>query len=151
MRDTLALTSPPPLQKQKRKKKAPGVALGDLSALGLTLGEIQRNLPAARAPKKPRGPRKGLGTGGLRARERLNDSESQRLAAVVAHPTFQADPLAAIASHLGSTLPPPPPPGRVKKVPGPKLSGSQKRKLKRMKALAAADGEGDGYMADVSE
>ena len=70
---------------------------------------------------------------------------------MVAHPTFQADPLAAIASHLGSTLPPPPPPGRVKKVPGPKLSGSQKRKLKRMKALAAADREGDGYMADVSE
>ena len=27
----------------------------------------------------------------------------------------------------------------------------QKRKLKRMKALAAADREGDGYMADVSE
>ena len=36
-------------------------------------------------------------------------------------------------------------------MPGPKLSGSQKRKLKRMKALAAADREGDGYMADVSE
>ena len=146
-----ALTAPasfPPFQKQKRKKKRPGLALGDLSTLGLSLAEIQRDLPAARAPKKPKGPRKGLGAGGLRARERLNNSESQRLAAVVAHPAFQADPLAAISSHLGSTLPAPRAPGQGPKAPCPKLSGSRKRKLKRMKAQAA---DCDGYMADVSE
>jgi hypothetical protein len=37
-------------------------------------------------------------------------SETHRLQAVVDHPSFKADPLAAIAHHLQATLPPPPKP-----------------------------------------
>ena len=74
------------------------------------------------------------------------------MGAVLAHPQFQADPLASIANHLSATLPQPevtPRPPRKANV-----SGSMKKKLKKMRAmaskgLAAAEDRDDAYMADI--
>jgi hypothetical protein len=55
------------------------------------------------------------------------NEESERLQQVLQHPTFQADPLAAIASHLEATMPPPPAPLK------PTMDAKQKKHQKMMK------------------
>jgi hypothetical protein len=56
-----------------------------------------------------------------------SNEESERLQQVLQHPTFQADPLAAIASHLAATMPAPPP---LPKLP---MDAKQKKHQKMMK------------------
>ena len=56
-----------------------------------------------------------------------SNEESERLQQVLKHPQFQADPIAAIASHLQATMPPPPAP------PRPQMDARQKRQQKKLK------------------
>ena len=53
--------------------------------------------------------------------------ETARLQQVLANPQFQADPFAAIASHLASTMPPVPVAPRVKKTGGQKKKGGRQK------------------------
>lgn len=73
----------------------------------------------------------GAAVGTLRARERIVKEEANRLQAVLQHPQYQADPLAAINNHLEATLPPRPrpPPFRKAKRQGPR----QQRLAKKLK------------------
>ncbi|KAI8465301.1 MAG: hypothetical protein J3K34DRAFT_396195 [Monoraphidium minutum] len=59
----------------------------------------------------------------LKARQAIALSEAHRLQQVLEHPSYQADPLAAITHHLQATLPPPPP---AKAAAG--AGGKQRRK-----------------------
>ena len=61
------------------------------------------------------------------------------MAAVTAHPAFQADPFAAVRQHLENTLPPPP----AIKAGGKKGKG-QKAKMKRKKNKTKKAGGGAG-------
>lgn len=116
----------------------------DLSSLGESLGAI---LGASQGKAK-----KGLGLGGAKQRRKIQARETRRMGAVLAHPRFQADPLASIANHLSATLPQPEVAPRPRKA---SVSGSMKKKLKKMRAmaskgLAAAEDRDDAYMADIS-
>lgn len=106
---------------QKKKKRRPSVALSNLGSLAASLQDAAKKAAA----KEQR--QEGAAVGTLRARERIVKEESQRLQAVLQHPQFQADPLAAIASHLEATLPPPPLP------PKPKMDNRQRRLQKKLK------------------
>ena len=79
--------------------------------------------------------RKGVGSSVKRAgaRESLVSSESARMAAVLAHPDYRADPLAAIARHLEATAPPPPPP------PPQARGGRAARNKKKKKSKSGSD------------
>lgn len=84
---------------KKRKKKKAGITLGNLQSL-------VDDLPDSKGPA-------GAGVRSLklapkvlrsRARTKLLTSETERMAAVLAHPTFKANPVAAITSHLQATI-----------------------------------------------
>ena len=53
--------------------------------------------------------------------------ESARLQQVLANPQFQADPFAAIASHLAATMPPVPAAPRAKKTGGQRKKGGKQK------------------------
>ncbi len=116
---------------QKKKKRRPSVALSNLKSLAESLQEAAKKA-AARGQRE-----EGAAVGTLRARERIVKEESQRLQAVLQHPQFQADPLAAIASHLEATLPPPPPPPKVKQDPRQRRL---QKKLKKQQLKAEQQG-----------
>ena len=74
-------------------------------------------------------------------KNQCRNQESERMQQVLSHPQFQADPLAAIASHLEATLPPPPPPLK------PKMTAQQKKMQKKMKKQKLkAEQQGDGMI-----
>lgn len=50
---------------------------------------------------------------------------------VLAHPQFQADPIAAVASHLAATLPPAPPPPKPAADPARRRQQKQLQKQRR--------------------
>ncbi|KAK3250741.1 hypothetical protein CYMTET_39901 [Cymbomonas tetramitiformis] len=84
---------------KKRKKKKVGITLGNLRSLVDDLpdskGAAGAGVPSLKlAPKVLRS----------RARTKLLTSETERMAAVLAHPTFKANPVAAITSHLQATI-----------------------------------------------
>jgi hypothetical protein len=101
-----------------RKGGVGGGALPDLSALAGSLEDIlgqqqkKEHDGAGAAAALTGAARKGVGSSVKRAgaRESLVSAESARMAAVLAHPAYREDPLAAIARHLEATAPPPPPP-----------------------------------------
>ena len=101
---------------KRRAKSTVSAALGDLSTLSASLTE-------AGEAKQQRQFGESVGTS--RARAKVAEVESGRLAAVLAHPTFQADPLAAVTSHLAATLPQP-----------PAATGGPRRKLSENEAKA---------------
>lgn len=68
------------------------------------------------------------------AREKVAEVETQRLQAVLQHPQFQANPLAAVASHLAATLPAVPPPPT--KGPAKDAATLRREKKKRRKERA---------------
>jgi hypothetical protein len=122
-----------------RKGAGSGGALPDLSALAGSLEDI---LGQQQKQKQEQGSgaaltgaaRKGVGSSVKRAgaRESLVSAESARMAAVLSHPAYREDPLAAIARHLEATAPPPPPPPssapRGKAGGGPAANKRKKKK-----------------------
>ncbi|KAG7667476.1 hypothetical protein Ndes2526B_g03482 [Nannochloris sp. 'desiccata'] len=118
---------------QKKKKRRPSIALSNFGSLAQSLKEAAKKAEGSLSKKLP-----GASVGTLKARSRIANEESERLQQVLQHPTFQADPLAAIATHLEATMPPPPPP--------PKLSMDAKqkkhqKKLKKLKLKAEQQGD----------
>jgi hypothetical protein len=63
------------------------------------------------------------------------NEESERLQQVLQHPTYQSDPLAAIASHLEATMPPPPVPRK------PTMDAHQRKIVKKQKLKAEQQGD----------
>jgi hypothetical protein len=121
---------PAPLLLQKRKK--PSVALTDLASLTASLAETAAELDASSAGKRQLG--RSVGT--QRGRERVAQVESGRLQQVLAHPQFQADPLAAVASHLAATLPPPPQQPSKQQLKDPAQLRREKKKRRKERAAA---------------
>lgn len=62
------------------------------------------------------------------------EQETERLAKVLSHPQYQADPIAAITNHLSTTLPPPRAP------PRPAADPKQRRKEKKQRQRQARAG-----------
>ncbi|KAK9825717.1 hypothetical protein WJX74_000839 [Apatococcus lobatus] len=120
-----ALAAKPSIHKRsKRRREAVPASLADYSALlgSLEGAAVQSDAAAVgRAAKR----RQGLGRGGGKKRSKITVDETVRLQSVLQHPSFQADPLAAVSAHLESTLPAAPPP------PEP----SKKRKSKHSSAM----------------
>ncbi len=78
----------------------------------------------------------------LQAREKVAEVETQRLQAVLQHPQFQANPLAAVASHLAATLPAaPPPPSSGPAKDAATLRREKKKRRKERARQAAAMGD----------
>ena len=76
------------------------------------------------------------------AREKVAEVETQRLQAVLQHPQFQANPLAAVASHLAATLPAaPPPPSTGPQKDAATLRREKKKRRKERARQAAAMGD----------
>lgn len=99
--------------KSKHKQQKP---LPDLSSLADLLAEVgqkqQQQAPEAgqgadRQPNKQKGRTEQIN--GSKARRAVTQVETRRMQQVLAHPDFQANPLAAIRNHLAATLPEPAP------------------------------------------
>lgn len=119
---------------KRSKKRQPSASLGSLGLLGESLAEAV----AARAAAVSGRPRQlGASVGTLRARERVAAAEAPRMQAVLSHPQFQANPIAAIASHLSATLPPPPPPPAVCSKAEQQARRREKKRRQRQRASAA--------------
>ena len=72
----------------------------------------------------------------------MAEVETQRMQAVLQHPQFQANPLAAVASHLAATLPAaPPPPGKGPAKDAATLRREKKKRRKERAREAAAMGD----------
>ncbi|KAL6771405.1 hypothetical protein ACKKBG_A26235 [Auxenochlorella protothecoides x Auxenochlorella symbiontica] len=104
-----------------KKRRRPSVALSNYSALAEALGADPS--PSSRSGSGPRQRGKGVKT--LKTRAALGKSEAERLKSVLSNPVFQADPLAAVRSHLEATLPSAPPPA------APTIPPAQRRKEKK--------------------
>ncbi|PRW20857.1 ribosome biogenesis slx9-like isoform X1 [Chlorella sorokiniana] len=113
----------------KKKKQRPSVALTDLASLTASLNETAAGLEGAAARRQF-----GKSVGTLKAREKVAEVETQRLQAVLQHPQFQANPLAAVASHLAATLPAAPLPAA--KGPAKDAATLRREKKKRRKERA---------------
>lgn len=134
----IALLCPAAPQKTKRR---PSAALTDLDSLTRSLAEAAAGLEGGGAGA---GGRREFGrsVGTQRAREKVAEVEAPRLQAVLAHPQFQANPLAAVASHLAATLPPPPPKPAARgaaKDAATLRREKKKRRKERARAEAAMD------------
>lgn len=83
----------------KRKRKNVGKALGSLAGLAECLDGIAVSGPQAADALK-------LNPKTLKSRARvlLLATETERMSAVMAHPAYKADPLAAIRAHLEATV-----------------------------------------------
>ncbi|DBA71638.1 TPA: hypothetical protein ACH3X2_001097 [Trebouxia sp. C0005] len=99
--------------KSKHKQQKP---LPDLSSLADLLAEVgqKQHQQAAEAgqgadgqPNKQKGRTEQIN--GSKARRAVTQVETTRMQQVLAHPDFQANPLAAIRNHLAATLPEPAP------------------------------------------
>lgn len=107
------------------------MALTDLASLTHSLNEAA----AEGSGRRPF----GAAVATQRGRERVAEVETQRLQAVLAHPQFLANPLAAVASHLAATLPaaPPPPSARPQKDAATLRREKKKRRRERAREAAA--------------
>lgn len=115
---TTSLLTHPPARLQRKKKRQPSAALNSLPLLSEVLAEVAAEREGAAAGGvgaggRPKRRQLGTSVGSLRARDRVAEKEAPRMQQVMQHPQFQANPIAAIASHLSATLPPPPPPQRL--------------------------------------
>ncbi|KAK9866374.1 hypothetical protein WJX84_000968 [Apatococcus fuscideae] len=124
-----ALAARPSIHKRsKRRREAVPASLTDYSAL---LGSLEGAAQQAQAVSQGRAAKqkRGLGRGGGKARTKITVDETVRLQRVLQHPSFQADPLAAVRAHLDSTLPaaasPPKPPRQKAKKKSPAAAAMQ--------------------------
>lgn len=84
----------------KRRRSANKSALNSLATLNeaLALADVEGKHKAERQSRLE-------GRGACRKRLKITATETVRLQQVLEHPQFQADPFAAIQSHLNATLP----------------------------------------------
>lgn len=94
------------LGKKKRRKSSQNVGL----ALG-TLPELADLLPSLEelGKNKTKSPRPLAKVLHNKGRQKITSEETKQLAAVISHPAYKTNPLAAIRQHLLNTMPPPPP------------------------------------------
>ncbi|GMN37731.1 hypothetical protein TIFTF001_007056 [Ficus carica] len=126
VRDTVAaLTAQKTIAKKKklrsRQKKFKAYDLSSLSEF----------LPKAKAPEQPAPANLKLD---CKSRRKLILKEVNQLNAVLKHPVFQSDPLAAIHQHLQSTQP-----VTEEKPKKKNKSGGKKKKNKKSKASAVPE------------
>lgn len=88
--------------KKSGKKKGASAAFSDFATLESTLGDIARKGLSPGKKDKVRVLR-------AKARTKLAATESQRMQQVLAHPTFQENPIAAISNHIAASLKAKPP------------------------------------------
>ena len=96
--------------KKSGKKKGASAAFSDFATLESTLGDIARKGLSPGKKDKVRVLR-------AKARTKLAATESQRMQQVLAHPTFQENPIAAISNHIAASLKAKPPPQEKKLAP----------------------------------
>ncbi|XP_017632080.1 uncharacterized protein LOC108474611 isoform X2 [Gossypium arboreum] len=121
VRDTVAsLTAKKDITKKKLRSRQKKLKAYDLSALSEFLPEL----------KAPRANDFKLN---CKSRQQLILKEGNQLSAVLEHPAFQADPLAAIHQHLQNTQP------ALDEKPKKKKNqnGGRKKKSKKSKALSS--------------
>eukprot|EP00887_Chlorella_sp_A99_P001807 scaffold19.g1807.t1 len=130
---------------KKKKKWQPSAALNSLPLLSESLAEAVAQRASTGGDKRAKPP--GASVGSARGRERVAEAELPRVQAVLAHPQFQADPIAAITSHLSATLPP-------QLLPKPALKPAEEQQRRRDKKrrqrqrASAAKHEAAGEMVD---
>jgi len=103
VRGTRLGPSPSALRRAKRKARAGAAVGGALKDLGRHLAAAVEDAVAA-AMLHPAPPTPNFSRG--RVRMAVGAVETARLTAVVAHPAFCADPVAAIGAHLAASSPP---------------------------------------------
>ena len=104
--------------KMSGKKKGASAAFSDFATLESTLGDIARKGLSPGKKDKVRVLR-------AKARTKLAATESQRMQQVLAHPTFQENPIAAISNHIAASLKAKPPEEK-------KLAASLEAKAEKM-------------------
>lgn len=134
-----ALQAQARVQKRRGKKAA---ALPDLRSLAGELKQLAAAQGQEQKQQQQQQSRKGTGSSVKRAKARLalGLRESQRLQQVLAHPSFQADPVAAITNHLTATLPP---------APAPRRGGAKQQQAGGKKAKARKQQRGGAGVADM--
>ncbi|DBA84143.1 TPA: hypothetical protein ACH3X1_006616 [Trebouxia sp. C0004] len=97
--------------KSKHKQQKPLLDLNSLADLLAEVDQKQQALEAGQGddgqPNKQKGRTEQIN--GSKARRAVTQVETTRMQQVLAHPDFQANPLAAIRNHLAATLPEPAP------------------------------------------
>ena len=88
--------------KKSGKKNGMSAAFSDFATLEFTLGDIARKGMSPGRKDKPVVLR-------AKARTKLAATESRRMQQVLAHPTFQTNPIAAISNHIAASLKAKPP------------------------------------------
>ncbi|XVE49244.1 hypothetical protein DITRI_Ditri01bG0067200 [Diplodiscus trichospermus] len=124
VRDTIAsLTAKKDITKKKKKLRS---RQKKLKAYDLSV--MSESLPELKAPKQPTVAADFKLN--CKSRQQLILKEGKQLSAVLKHPAFQADPLAAIHQHLQSTQPVSVEKPKKKKT----INGGKKKKSKKSKA-----------------
>ncbi|GBF95091.1 hypothetical protein Rsub_07675 [Raphidocelis subcapitata] len=118
-----------------KKRKAKSKPLPTLDSLAGALSAVEAAVSDSKASKAKQSDKgRGSSVKRLKARRAIALTETQRLQAVMEHPSFKADPLAAISHHLQATLPPPPPTAAAPKPQGSKQArkaGKQRQRLRQ--------------------
>ena len=96
--------------KKSGKKRGASAAFSDFATLESTLGDIARKGSSPGKKDKVR-------VLSAKARTKLAATESRRMQQVLAHPTFQENPIAAISNHIAASLKAKPPPQEKKLAP----------------------------------
>ncbi|KAL2622922.1 hypothetical protein R1flu_003127 [Riccia fluitans] len=112
-------------KKRKRTREKAAKALGSLSSLLESLPKQEEVIASSVSFKRNQLTNK--------SHQKVVVKETKQLAAVLAHPEFQADPFAAIQQHLSNTLSIPDPP--AKNDDGKKSDSKGKKKKKKTKKL----------------
>ena len=97
-----SLAAQKPLQKRRKRRQIPNT-LATLNSLADAL-----NIASEETQQADQRRRRLEGKGACKKRTRITAEETVRLQEVLNHPQYQADPFAAIQSHLEATLPPSP-------------------------------------------
>jgi len=140
---------------KKRSGKAKARPLPELASLASVLdadvaASAARRLGVGSEPRR-RDPRGGAGVNSARQRRLIVVKETARMAQVLAHPQYRADPLAAITHHLNATLPPPPPEPSTHSAAAAKAAKQRAKRIAAHEAALAGGGGGRGARMDVSQ
>lgn len=135
--------------KKSGKKKGASAAFSDFATLESTLGDIARKGLSPGKKDKVRVLR-------AKARTKLAATESQRMQQVLAHPTFQENPIAAISNHIAASLKANPPPQEKKLAPSleakaEKMAGRKKGKKTKPRVDDASDAVALATQARISD
>lgn len=116
------------------------MALTDLSSLTASLTEAAGALGSSSGGRRHAF---GASVGTQKGREKVAEVETARLQQVLTHPQFQANPLAAVVSHLAATVPaaPPKPAARQQQKDAATLRREKKKRRKERAREAAAMGD----------